>query len=429
MSGIIKLSISILMVTAMMFSVEVRASASLDFDQGKKYFNAGDYQKAVDYFERARRQGLKSIALYYNLASSYYKLGDFDNARRYFQTLEEKPNMKPLATFNLGLVAKKTGDYAAARSYFQTVLNISKDQKLLSLANSELTKLAGVSRPKAPTKAWLGYASVSAGTDSNINIAPIDGAPSEVDDNFIDAYLVLDTMLDGTRANGWLADALIYRRNYLDSNLYDESQLGIGVKKLQKINKWSSYFQLHLDDFSYGGVNYQSILRFEVYARKELSRNKNYSLMYGMEKVSSGKPVYDYLEGNRQKVRVEYRQYAKRSSQRYYYEYEINDREGTATISFSPTRHSLRAIFTRYIGTGRDWSLAGDLGYRHSSYSDPGTTSDRDEARARAAVNLDYRIDRTLKLRTQASFTQNDSDNNNYDYERTLLSLKLSKQF
>lgn len=427
MSGLLKFSASILMVAVMMFSVEVRASARLDFDQGKIHFTEGNYQKAVDYFEKARSQGLKSIALYYNLASSYYKLGDYDNARRYFQTLAEQPNMKPLADFNLGLVAKKTGDYAAARSYFETVVNISPDLKLRSLANTELSKLSWVSRPTVPAKRWIGYASVSAGTDSNINIAPIDGAPSEVEDNFLDAYLVLDTMLDGTRSNGWLADAMLYRRNYMDSNLYDESQIGIGVKKIQQVNNWSSYFKLHLDDYGFGGEEYQSTVKFEAYGRKTLSRNKSYSFMYSIEKVSSGEPVYDYLEGDRQKARVEYRQYARSNSQRYYYEYENNSREGTTTTSFSPTRHGLRAVYTQYIG--RKWSLAGDLAYRHSTYSDPGTTSDRDEVRARAAVNLDYRIDRTLKLRTQASFTQNDSDNNSYDYDRTLLSVKLSKQF
>lgn len=427
MPGPLKFTASILMAVVLLFSVEVRASARLDFDQGKTHFNAGDYQKAIDAFERAMRQGLKSISLYYNLASSYYKLGDYDNARRYFQALAENPNMKPLAAFNLGLVAKKTGDYAAARSYFQSVFSISQDQKLINLANSELDKLAEVSKSKAAGKRWLGYASVSAGSDSNINIAPIDGAPSEVADDFLDAYLVLDAMLDGTRSSGWLADAILYRRNYMDTNQYDESQLGIGVKKIQQINNWTSYFLLHADDYGYGGVNYQSTMKFEAYGRKALSRNKSYSLMYSMEKVSSQDPVFDYLEGDRQKIRVEYRQYVKRSSQRYYYEFEMNNREGTSTTSFSPTRHGLYASYTQYMGP--QWSLAGDLAYRHSSYSDPGATSDRDEARARAAVNLDYRFNRTLKLRTQASFTQNDSDNNNYDYDRTLLSLKLSKQF
>lgn len=427
MNGLLKISVSLLLAVVMLFSIEARASASLDFDQGKTHFNVGDYQKAVDYFERARRQGLKSISLYYNLASSYYKLGDYENARRYFLAVAETDKMKPLATFNLGLVAKKTGDTAAASSYFQTVINTSRDQKLKTLASRELSKLSVVSPSRVSTRPWTGYVSASVGTDSNINIAPEGGAPAEVDDSFMDGYLVLDVLLDGNRSSGWLADTIVFRRNYMDTNLYDEGQVGIGVKKLQQTNNWSSYFQLHMDEFSYGGIDYQSILKFEAYARNNISRNESYGLMYSLEKVSSEETVYDYLEGDRQKFRAEYRLYGDRDSQRYYYEFEVNNREDTATTSYSPTRHGLRAIYTRYIG--RQWSLAGDLGYRLSRYSDPGAASDRDETRTRAAVDLDYRIDRTLKLRTQASFTRNDSDDNNYDYDRTLVSVKLSKQF
>lgn len=427
MNGLLKISVSVLMAASMLFSVEAGASASLDFDQGKTYFNSGDYQKAVDYFERARRQGLKSISLYYNLASSYYKLGDYDNARRNFQVVAEAPKMKALANFNLGLVAKKTGDYATARSYFEMVVNTGHDQKLVSMANAELNKLNMVSGSRGPAKPWNGYASISAGTDSNINIAPENGAPAEVSDSFMDGYLVLDYMLDGSRESGWQADAIVFGRNYMDSNLYDESQLGIGLKKLQQINNWSTYYQLHMDQFTYGNEDYQSIVKFEVNGQNKLSKYESYVLRYSFEIVSSDNVIYDYLEGNRQKFRAEYRLYGKRDSQRYYYEYEMNNREDTATTSYSPTRNGLRAMYTRYID--RDWSLAGDLGYRLSSYSDPVSASDRDEIRTKAAINLDYRIDKTLKLRTQASVTSNDSDDDIYDYDRTMISVKLSKIF
>lgn len=427
MTGLIRLSVPFLMMAILLFSVEAGASARLDFDQGKTYFNAGNYQKSVEYFERARRQGLKSVSLYYNLASSYYKLGDFENSRRYFLALVEIPNMKVLANFNLGLVAKKTGDYAAAKSYFQTVLNTSRDQKLVTLATTELNKLSRISQSKASGKPWTGYASVSAGTDSNINIAPEGELPSEVDDSFMDAYLVLDYMLDGSRASGWQTDIVFFRRNYMDSNLYDSSQIGIGVKKLQQINNWSTYYQLHMDEFTYAGDDYQSILKFEAYGRKKLSKEESYVLSYSLENISSDNVVYEYLDGSRQKLRAEYRLYGKQDNQRYSYEYEMNSREDTSTTSYSPTRHVLRAVYTIYIG--RKWSVAGDLGYRLSSYSDPGSTSDRDEDRSRAAINLDYRIDKTVKLRTEASYTKNNSDDNFYDYDRTLIRLKLSKLF
>ena len=70
--------------TGLIIPVNVRADAASDFARGSELFRSGDYSAAARYFESARKQGMSSVALYYNLGSSYFKLGEYEGAKHYF---------------------------------------------------------------------------------------------------------------------------------------------------------------------------------------------------------------------------------------------------------------------------------------------------------------------------------------------------------
>ena len=61
-------------------SVQVVASAKTDFELGAKYFNEGDYNRAVIQFENAYKQGMRNVSLYYNLGSSYFKINNYQRS-------------------------------------------------------------------------------------------------------------------------------------------------------------------------------------------------------------------------------------------------------------------------------------------------------------------------------------------------------------
>src|SRR5205823_3793992 len=79
------------------------------FDQGISAFRAGDYRAALQSFLDARRAGLDTPALRYNLGATYYRLARYTEAEQEFEALARDPQWAPLAHYNLGLTAQHMG--------------------------------------------------------------------------------------------------------------------------------------------------------------------------------------------------------------------------------------------------------------------------------------------------------------------------------
>jgi len=136
--------------------------------------------------------------------------------------------------------------------------------------------------------------------------------------------------------------------------------------------------------------------------------------------------MYNYLEGWRKKFRVQYKARSNSNKQRYYYEHELNDRTDTVTASYSPTRHTVRGVYTDILD--KQWRVSADLAFRQSSYSDVGAWG-RDDDRIKAAIYGDYRMNKTTRIRAMWAYSDNDSSLNTYDYTRNVISLDISKRF
>ena len=186
---------------------------------------------------------------------------------------------------------------------------------------------------------------------------------------------------------------------------------------------------------NYGGEDYQTIAKIGAEARNTLSKNERIVLRYAYEDINSDNPLFDYLEGSRQKLRAEYRLYRKHDKSRLYYELELNNRNDltipppsprAGQYSYSPTRHTLRGRYTQMLN--RNWHLTGDLSYRSSSY--PTTPNqDRQDDRYKAAAYADYRITRDIKFRAKVEYTDNRSTEDIYAYKRTIYTLGLTGLF
>jgi len=425
----------IMLIALTSFSSSLLAASSDAFKLGAKAFNKGEYATAVESFKKAEAQGLKSPALYYNLAGSYYKLGKYDKARTYFEKVRQYKNMKSLAEYNLGLVALKQNDKKTAKKWFRSVAKNSRDKKLVALAESKLKGKKSPKNPRWVSKKWSAYLSGALGYDNNVNFAPL-GITSEKSDSFSEVSALVDYLFSGDRKNGWLGEAYFYNINYLNENIYDEYEYGAGIKKNLQLNqKWQTYYLLDMSKINYGGEDYQTIIKLGAEAKDSLSRNKQLYFRYSYEDIKSDKAIFDYLEGWRQKFRVEYRLYRKKAHARVYYELELNNRNdliippprlAAGIYSYSPTRHTLRGRYTSKLS--REWQLIGDLAYRASAY--PVTANqDRQDDRYRAAVYADYRFRKNLKLRAKVGYTNNRSTENIFAYKRTVYSLGLSALF
>lgn len=412
-----------LAVIALLFSSLVMASAEQDFKRGLELFRSGDYAAAVAKFESAQKQGIDSVSLHYNLGSSYYKLGDYQKARMHFNQVKKYPAMRDLADYNLGLIAQKTSDPNGARQYFTSVRKLSKDEKLRAMAERQLSSLKDMGKP------WLAYVSARLGYDDNITAAP-SGFVQDVSDSFYDLFASVEGVVSGSRKQGWTVDASYFTMDFSDNDDYDDSQLSVGISKRQPVADWDVKTHVSISNRDYADEDFQSIVKLDLQGITPLSRSQRIYLRYMYEDISSDNTLYDYLQGWRQRARFEYRNYQRKYISQLYYELELNDREDLDisgyVASYSPTRHSIRGQYTYNIDAR--WSLTGDLSYRYSDY--PVTISqDRQDDRWRLVADADYRLDKTTKLRTRIEYIDNASTLDIYDYDKSVISIGLSKLF
>src|SRR5712692_7419272 len=173
------------------------------FDQGMQAFRAGDYQGALQSFLEARKAGLDTPGLRYNLGATYYRLGRYAEAEREFQALARDPEWAPLAHYNLGLTAQHTGRQREAIEHFEQAHSITTDLNLRTLAATALERLGG-----EPLSRQTGAVfPLAGGYDSNATLSP-DAATvgaSHQSDLFVEALAAVSHRLAGNTARGWYA--------------------------------------------------------------------------------------------------------------------------------------------------------------------------------------------------------------------------------
>jgi len=406
--------------------ITVSASVKDDFQSGVKLFEKKEYEKAIIKFEHARKQGLKSVALYYNLGSTYFKLEKYNKSKKYFHILKKQLEMKSLAEYNLGLIALKQGDKSSALQYFKSVIKDNQDSKLVYLSKKKLDIYQDDKKP------WTAYAGLSLGYDNNINIAPV-GIVVNESGAFIDYVVTADYVVKGNRKNGWISNVILINTNYTATNLYDQSQYGIGIKKTRRHNsRWNSSIKFDYNKHDYSHQDYLSILKLEILGKYNSSINDRLYFRYRYENISSDLALYDYLDGWRQKIRAEYKGYRKNKINRIYYELELNNRKDLTLeetgdqFSYSPTRHTLRAKHTRVVNN--KWRATGDIAFRTSDY--PVTSSqNRNDDRMSVAAYADQKINKTIQIRYKLEYFDNGSSEAIFDYTRTVFTVGLNAFF
>ncbi len=401
----------------------VYASAQTDFDQGVTFFKEEKYNLAVEKFTSALNQGLKTVSLYYNLASTHFKLQQYSEAKRYFQKVAQTPEMRDLATYNLGLIALKQQQTDEARQIFTRIVRDSKDKKLVSLSATQLARI------RSSQDQWRVYISANYGHDSNITVLPSETS-LDIADNFYNVFLSIDSVVSGKRKNGWLVDATYLRIDFKDSDNFDEYQYSAGIKKTQPLSNWDTSIHLSLSQNNFSGNDYQSAAKLDLKGYTRLSRTQRVELRYRYEDINSELSVYDYLEGWRQRARIGYSYYSLHHIYNIYYELELNQRNDLVTslyaYEYSPTRHTVRGRYT-YIPV-ENWNIIAELGLRASDF--PASQSfDRNDDQVNASIGIDYRIDKTLRLKTKLEHINNMSSVALYDYDKTRVMLGLSKLF
>ncbi|VAX13693.1 hypothetical protein MNBD_GAMMA24-685 [hydrothermal vent metagenome] len=391
------------------------AGASKDFNSGIRYFKHAQYDKAIQSFERARKKGLKKPALYYNLGVSYFKIRNYDKANHYFKQILRFKRLKSLAEYNLGLVALKKNDKKSARKWF-TKSSASSNKKISGLSRRQLSRFSSRKISRRNIKKWYNSASISYGNNSNIKLVPTE-ITTNTSDSFTEFYASTNGILSGTYNNGISLNGFAYFINYANINAYDEKQARLGLYKSKQYAGWRTRIGAYYERSTFGSNPYQAVTGLEAKGKYKLQKSNYISLRYRYNNINSLYSPYDYLQGSRQQFRAEYLDYKTSSSKIIYYEMEVNNRQNLIARNYSPTRHTIRAVYNYNLT--RAWRIGGEVSYRYSKYQ-PTATQNRQDDRLRAAIEAKYRLSKHWKINARYQRTENSSTDSLYAYSQNL---------
>ncbi|HUG77592.1 MAG TPA: hypothetical protein VML57_08930 [Burkholderiales bacterium] len=386
------------------------------FDQGFKAFRAGDYAAALRSFLEARRAGMDSPQLGYNLGVTYYRLERYPEAENEFGTLARNPAWAPLAHYNLGLTAQRMGRTQQAAEHFERARRASADPRLRGLAASALEALGRAPTP-ARTSAVLSF---GAGYDSNVTLASDALGRSGESDLFVEALAAASHRLSGDATRGLYAQGALLVRKHFDVERYDQFGLRLGLSREAASGRWQSGVGGYLEHIELDDDRLQQAAILDLRARRALQGGGALRARYQLALIDAGRG-FRYLEGWQQRFAVEAGPSPRFSAG---YELELNDRDdlrqGAEFQSYSPTRHSLFVLAGLPDAGG--WRTQARGEYRFSRYNDPhvdnGLQVRREDDRYGFALRAERPMDATWSLFLAYDYYRNRSTLDAYDYSR-----------
>lgn len=397
------------------------------FNEGMHAFRQGDYRQALARFEAAKRAGLGTPALHYNIGVCHYRLGDYGRARAAFEKAAHHRPLAALAHYNLGLVALKEGDRGRALAWFERAGRETEDPKLKRLTADRTAALAVEAQPR-----WSAVASANVGYDDNV-LPPDDLSATGKGDGFIEAFAAANTRLAGSAEESWDLDLSAYLLDYGDVNAYDVTAFRGGVHRRGRLNEASSWRAGVAVDRSYlDGEGYQRNLYLDAGGRTQLGDRLALRLRYRYTHVAADSD-FDYLDGHRNEGEAEAYYTAGKVRWHAGYRLEFNDRtdaRSAATFtSYSPTRHTL--LLGAALPLDGGWRGEGEVRYRQSRYDEADRLSDgsrvrREDERMETVLRLRRNLTANWELAAEYTYTDNRSNIDLYDYRRNLVTVGAS---
>ncbi|MGW8247255.1 MAG: tetratricopeptide repeat protein [Acidiferrobacterales bacterium] len=402
----------------MVFSNTVLASGETSFNQGLTAYRAGDYQRAAEFFEKARKQGLNKIAVYFNLGSSYYRLEEFDKAIPMFKQVIKSGQMVDIGNFNLGLIARKQDKNKLARQYFVQSISTSNNKKLIYLARKNIQEIddrVGV---------WKSTVLANAGFNDNVSNTATGIAGGG------DAYVTLAAytraLISGSMEKGWLAHGELYNRSYSTITGYGLGSFSGGILRNTRLFGKNVYVGGYYKMQTLDSAPYQNIAGFESGIKTSTASGARYDYRYRFESVDAA-ATYSYLQGTRQRFRIQrFGKLGENSSLILTYRFEMNDRQNSSTASYTNIRHGIRASYYHTSANDVVWRVAAR--YRVSDYT-PVATQDRFDNLAQFSIERKKKLKHDLEWTLKYLLSHNDSTDPAYSYSSNSFQVGLRKHF
>jgi tetratricopeptide (TPR) repeat protein len=378
-----------------------------DFNRAIASFNAGDFAAALQRFLQARRSGLDTPGLRFNLGATYYRLRRYAEARVEFEALAHDPQWAPLAHYNLGLTAMRLGDTEGARAHFDQAHRTSADTNLRTLAGVALERLGRATLP--PRTGTL--ISLAGGHDSNPALYTDNTVAGSRTggDYFVEALGASTRNLSGDAALGWNAHGALVLRKYLDQGEFDLQGLRAGISRdtdsgVTQYSVGGNYSLVYFD-----GDLLEQAVALDAQARTRLQSGRDVRGRYQLARIDGGS-AYGHLDGWQQRISADTGFAWQRALWRAGYQLDIEDRRDPG---YSPRRHLLFAIAELPDVAG--WRAEARVEYRANRYRD---VDARRDDRHGLALRGSRGVGAGRRAFVEYSYYRNDSSIDGYDYRR-----------
>ncbi|HSV44024.1 MAG TPA: tetratricopeptide repeat protein [Candidatus Bathyarchaeia archaeon] len=109
-------------------SGSAHAGPAGDVRQGNRFYEARDYEKAVEKYNQALQKKEESDIINFNAGTGYYRLGDYDQAIHHFQKalLSEQQELRQRAHYNLGNALYRSAEKLGPQNLEATVPLLEK---------------------------------------------------------------------------------------------------------------------------------------------------------------------------------------------------------------------------------------------------------------------------------------------------------------
>jgi hypothetical protein len=392
-----------------------------DWTAGSTAFQDGNFQVALRHFEAEIQAGLDSPAVHYNVAVCHFKLQQYEESRTSFQLIANRyPKMRGLAEYNLGLIDRRKNDAQAATSHFLKAYELSpNDQKLRILASARLREL----EPElgVPSE-WSGALGMRAGFDDNVALRDETGLPSTAttDSPFADFFASINGPYNGV--SGFRFDGSIYVVRNFDADDFDQAGIYGGAMYDWRPGEWRLQLGLHTSAGTLGGDSFDRKAGGNFRAVRYLNDNAEFDISFIYDDVQESSARFAGIAGSRQQLQGRYRWYS--GGRRFFLRYRLEEND-RLDPQVSPKRKSLSADYRYQPDTG--WGYEAGLSYRTSRFDQ--MTEQRDEDLATANVGAIRSIGQEWLLLIKYQYSNNDSSDPVFSYDRSVLSVGAMRLF
>lgn len=409
------------------------------FDLGITAFEKGRFQIAINEFEAARRKGLNTDTLWYNLGVAYYRQGQFRQAEVAFSRLLRGSN-RDLARYNLGLVALAADQPEMAEAYFLDVYSHAESTKLKTLASRQLDRLEP-SRYFDEPKIWSASLGLNTGYDSNLALVD-DGKPSFEGAAFLESLLAGAVQVAGEKRDGVRIDGVLYSRQYFSNGEYDTDYTQLGLARSLTLGQGVANFRLNGSQSWLDSHPLEREVELGASYRLDectlMASSVSCEVALSAARVDGG-PGFEAYDGQRFGTSVELDGYWQGWQVSGRYRYTLNRRRDFQTTtefySVSPVHHELVVAGWHSLTTA--FSVGTRLEYRFSRYRDKhilmasdGVLSERRlDHRSRGAIMLEYRLSSRWTVSGEWDSQYNESSLARYDYSRQVIQVGVDGRF